>query len=129
MIALTIFGTRLAKKRQPATVRRPFGAPGAGKSVTKCADLYLDSLARLVMLRWPGEGMMMQSVRHSFAARCPRGHRPAQMRTLTELRDPNVRFYCRLCGSSWMPAHDDLTKAVRFAEASEHQTDTPPFAA
>lgn len=67
---------------------------------------------------------------HNFAARCPRGHRPPQSRTLAELRDPEVRFYCKLCSKSWQPQADDRSRAVGFAEASEVSwLDTPPTAA
>lgn len=67
---------------------------------------------------------------HTFAARCPRGHRPPQQRTLAELRDRNVRFYCRLCEESWQPQGVDRTRALGFAEASEDNWhSTPPTAA
>ncbi len=65
---------------------------------------------------------------HNFAARCPRGHRPPQSRTLAELRAPGVRFYCELCEKGWTPKNDELTRAVGFAEASEDAY-TPPTAA
>jgi hypothetical protein len=74
--------------------------------------------------------MQMYSPVHNFAARCPSGHRPAQSRTLAELRDPEVRFYCTLCSRSWRPQPDDRSRAVGFAEASEHTWQwTPPTAA
>jgi hypothetical protein len=57
--------------------------------------------------------------RHVFAARCPHGHRPAQNRTLQELRDPSVQFYCELCHETWVPATSDRIRALQFAEASE----------
>lgn len=67
---------------------------------------------------------------HNFAARCPAGHRPAQSRTLDELRDPEVRFYCHLCGRSWRPPVEDRSRAVGFAAASENSwIPTPPAAA
>ena len=63
---------------------------------------------------------------HNFAARCPKGHRPAQSRTLDELRDPEVRFFCRLCARSWRPRVEDRSRAVGFAAASEDEWMTPP---
>jgi hypothetical protein len=74
---------------------------------------------------------------HIFAARCPNGHRPPQTRTLSQLKDPSVRFYCRVCDQEFRPAADDRTRAVNFAEASEQWntgteadwTFTPPTAA
>jgi len=73
--------------------------------------------------------MTRTAPRHSFAGRCPNGHRPAQTRTLTELRDPNVQFYCALCEASWTPAADERRRAVGFAEAAEDWTSLPPTAA
>ncbi len=66
---------------------------------------------------------------HTFAARCPKGHRPAQTRTLAELQDPAVRFYCALCGRLWTPDREDHTRALDFAEASERRLDSPLSAA
>lgn len=66
---------------------------------------------------------------HNFAARCPHGHRPPQSWTLAELRDPGVRFYCRLCAQTWTPRVEERTRALGFAEASEDQVQPPPFAA
>ncbi len=66
---------------------------------------------------------------HNFAARCPWGHRPAQSRTLAELRDPAVRFYCGLCERSWTPKADERMRALGFAEASEDWAHTPTSAA
>lgn len=68
---------------------------------------------------------------HNFAARCPKGHRPAQSRTLGELRDPKVRFYCGLCESSWRPQTVDRSRALGFAQASEDDwmNAPPPTAA
>ena len=67
---------------------------------------------------------------HNFAARCPNGHRPAQSRTLEELRDPEVRFYCRICEHSWQPRHEERARAMDFALASEDRwVTTPPTAA
>lgn len=66
---------------------------------------------------------------HSFAARCPRGHRPAQSRTLGELQDPEVRFYCALCGRSWTPEREDHARALEFAEASQRWVESPLSAA
>ena len=57
--------------------------------------------------------------RHVFAARCPHGHRPAQSRTLQELRNPSVQFYCELCHKTWVPATPERIRALQFAEASE----------
>lgn len=79
--------------------------------------------------------MHRQTPIHNFAARCPRGHRPAQSHTLAELRDPELRFYCRLCGQSWRPRASDRTRALGFAEQSEaywrasHNWIAPPPAA
>ena len=73
--------------------------------------------------------MHSQSPLHNFAARCPRGHRPAQTRTLGELRDPDVTFYCRVCATSWLPHNDERGRAVEFAEASEEWAQKPPSAA
>lgn len=74
--------------------------------------------------------MHSQTPIHNFAARCPRGHRPPQSRTLAELRDPEVRFYCRLCEASWQPPVADRSRALGFAEASEESWwTTPPTAA
>ena len=73
--------------------------------------------------------MHSQSTLHNFAARCPRGHRPAQTRTLAELRDPEVTFYCKLCATSWSPHEDERSRAVGFAEASEEWAQTGPSAA
>jgi hypothetical protein len=57
--------------------------------------------------------------RHVFAARCPHGHRPAQSRTLQELRNPAVQFYCEHCHETWVPATPERIRALQFAEASE----------
>lgn len=70
--------------------------------------------------------MHQQAFVHTFAARCPRGHRPPQQHTLAELRDRNVRFYCRLCESSWHPQGADRSRALGFAEASEESFQTTP---
>ncbi len=64
---------------------------------------------------------------HNFAARCPNGHRPPQSRTLRELKDPKVRFYCQLCEQEWRPEANERVRAVGFAEASEEWT-LPPAA-
>ena len=63
---------------------------------------------------------MLTDPRHIFAARCPHDHRPAQKRTLRELRDPGVLFYCALCGQLWTPSLAERKRAVEFAEASEN---------
>ena len=57
--------------------------------------------------------------RYVFAARCPVGHRPPQRRTLPELRDPAVQFYCELCEREWTPVPVERIRALAFAEASE----------
>jgi hypothetical protein len=59
--------------------------------------------------------------RHVFAARCPRGHRPPQTRTLSDLRNPRVQFYCELCQHAWTPAASERMRALEFAEASESE--------
>ena len=66
---------------------------------------------------------------HVFAGRCPQGHRPAQTRTLSELQDRSVPFYCPLCGRSWMPAAKDRELALDFAEASQGWVVAPLTAA
>lgn len=66
---------------------------------------------------------------HNFAARCPRGHRPSQKRTLTELRSPSVQFHCSLCGRSWTPTTTERLRALGFAEASEEWNGFPDWAA
>ena len=63
--------------------------------------------------------MLMKEPRHVFAARCPHGHRPPQTRTLDELRDPGLQFYCELCRRAWTPAPMERTRALEFAEAAE----------
>ena len=63
--------------------------------------------------------MKIPDSRHVFAARCPHGHRPAQSRTLQELRNPSVEFYCELCHETWVPATPERIRALQFAEASE----------
>jgi hypothetical protein len=63
--------------------------------------------------------MLTRDARHVFAARCPHGHRPPQARTLVELRDPGVQFYCVLCHRAWTPEPGELTRALEFAEAAE----------
>lgn len=63
--------------------------------------------------------MFNQDRRHVFAARCPLGHRPPQRRTVRELRDPAVQFYCELCEREWTPAAADRMRALGFAESSE----------
>src|SRR5262249_18576243 len=63
--------------------------------------------------------MMSPDARHVFAARCPHGHRPAQSRTLQELRNPAVQFYCEHCHETWVPATPERIRALQFAEASE----------
>ena len=90
------------------------------------------TLARRVIFR-PAESVtgMSQSNQplHNFAARCPKGHRPAQTVTLDQLRQPGVEFYCGLCEKTWVPSSRELERAVRFAEASEDVFDTPLSAA
>jgi hypothetical protein len=66
---------------------------------------------------------------HNFAARCPNGHRPPQSLTLSALRDPQVRFHCRVCEESWTPDDYEHDRALGFAEASEGQFETPLNAA
>lgn len=73
--------------------------------------------------------MTRTAPRHSFAGRCPNGHRPAQTRTLSELRNPGLQFYCALCESSWTPAVDERERALGFAEAAEDWSAPPPTAA
>lgn len=74
--------------------------------------------------------MLQRHTLHNFAARCPKGHRPAQTQTLADLRNPDVRFYCKLCDKGWAPKKDELARALDFAEASEGwSTYTPPTAA
>jgi len=72
--------------------------------------------------------MFTRNSRHVFAARCPAGHRPPQRRTIGELRDPGVQFYCDLCQREWRPAPVERTRALEFAEASEG-VEAPPSAA
>ena len=72
--------------------------------------------------------MLTRDPLHVFAARCPHGHRPPQTRTLRELRDPAVQFYCELCRQTWNPAPVDRIRALSFAEASE-SVEAPPSAA
>lgn len=71
---------------------------------------------------------MLTDPRHVFAARCPQGHRPPQTRTLRELRNPAVQFYCELCQRGWTPAPVERIRALEFAEASE-SVEAPPSAA
>jgi hypothetical protein len=66
---------------------------------------------------------------HNFAARCPQGHRPSQTRTLDELRNPGIQFYCRLCDRSWTPPPAERLRALGFAEASEDWSGVPHTAA
>jgi hypothetical protein len=73
--------------------------------------------------------MTTSAPRHNFAGRCPNGHRPAQSRTLSELRNPSVQFYCALCEASWTPAADEVERAIGFAEAAENWGSIPPTAA
>jgi hypothetical protein len=66
---------------------------------------------------------------HNFAARCPNGHRPPQSLTLAALRNPKVRFHCRVCEETWTPDCKDHQRALTFAEASEGLFETPLNAA
>jgi hypothetical protein len=72
--------------------------------------------------------MLTTNPGHVFAARCPQGHRPPQTRTLRELRDPSVQFYCELCQRAWNPPTVERIRALEFAEASE-SAEAPPSAA
>jgi hypothetical protein len=67
--------------------------------------------------------MNESQVLHSFACRCPAGHIPPQARTLRELRDPGVRFFCELCDAFWTPPDVDRRRALAFAEASDAAMD------
>jgi hypothetical protein len=73
--------------------------------------------------------MTRTAPRHSFAGRCPNGHRPAQSHTLRELRHPSLQFYCAICEAAWQPEADERARAVGFAEAAEDWNFTPPSAA
>jgi hypothetical protein len=66
---------------------------------------------------------------HNFAARCPKGHRPSQKRTLVELRSPAVQFYCSICGEAWTPSATERLRALGFAEASEASEEWAPHSA
>jgi len=79
------------------------------------------TLARAVIRLVSGviSPMQQSDPRHVFAARCPHGHRPAQSRTLQELRNPAVQFYCEHCHETWVPATPERIRALQFAEASE----------
>lgn len=73
--------------------------------------------------------MLIRDPRHVFAARCPHGHRPPQTRTLRELRNPGVQFYCALCHGAWTPAPAERTRALEFAEAAESAGVQAPLSA
>ena len=66
--------------------------------------------------------MVREQMLHNFAARCPKGHRPSQTRTIDELRDSAVLFYCGLCDGHWAPSTEERLRALGFAESSEEWT-------
>jgi hypothetical protein len=57
-----------------------------------------------------------------FAAKCPRGHRPAQTASAKELRRPDFEFYCVLCDLWWVPSLAERALALSTVNAAAVRT-------
>ena len=71
------------------------------------------------------DAVVAESAPRGFAANCPRGHRPAQTLSISDLNRPGVEFYCVLCDLWWTPAPEERDRALSVVTAASRDTTAP----